>query len=89
MKNNRLDVILHRNQQSVLLDLVLAISFLVFAMTTGLAMKTALGDLAGVPVDSAPGNALTIAPCAPLAHADAPHDLVAFADSSAADPLSR
>jgi hypothetical protein len=84
MKQNRLDIILHRNQQSVLFDLVLAIAFVVAAMTTGLAMKTALGDLAGVPVDTASGTALTTAPCAQLASADPQHDLIAFADS----PLS-
>jgi len=86
MKQNRLDVILHRNQQSVLFDLVLAIAFLVAAMTTGLAMKTALGDLAGVPVDDA---AVTIAPCASIASTTPQHDLVAFADSSLPAPLSR
>lgn len=70
MKNNRLDVILHRNQQGALVDLLLAIAFVVLAMTTGLAMKTALGDLAGVPVDSGSGAATTLVPCAQLASAD-------------------
>jgi len=84
MKQTRLDVILHRNQQSVLFDLVLAIAFLVAAMTTGLAMKTALGDLAGVPVDSASDTALTIAPCAQLAGTAPDQHLIAFADSHAA-----
>jgi hypothetical protein len=70
MKNNRLDIILQRNQQSVVLDLLLAIVFLVAAMSTGLAMKTAFGQLAGVPVAAraaAPdGPLLTghIVPCA-------------------------
>lgn len=48
MKNNRLEVILQRNQQNVVLDVILAVLFLVAAMTTGLAMKTAFGQLAGV-----------------------------------------
>lgn len=70
MKNNRLDVILHRNQQSAALDVLLAIVFLVAAMTTGLAMKRAFGQLAGVPVSSslpavdAPTFAAGLAPCA-------------------------
>ena len=70
MKNTRLDVILQRNQQSVVLDVLLAIVFLVAAMTTGLAMKTAFGQMAGVPIASAAavpdGPLLTgrIAPCA-------------------------
>ena len=53
MKNNRLEVILQRNQQSAVLDVLLAIAFLVAAMTTGLAMKTAFGQMSGVPVAAA------------------------------------
>ena len=68
MKTNRLDVILQRNQQSALIDLLLAIAFLVAAMTTGLAMKTAFGQLSGIPVAAVPyqGPTLTDAllPCA-------------------------
>ena len=69
MKNNRLEVILQRNQQSAVLDVLLAIAFLVAAMTTGLAMKTAFGQLSGVPVAAAatpegPTLAETVVPCA-------------------------
>ena len=68
MKNNRLEVILQRNQQSALLDVLLAIAFLVAAMTTGLAMKTAFGQMSGVPVAAAAAEApiLTdsVLPCA-------------------------
>ena len=68
MKNNRLEVILQRNQQSAVLDVLLAIAFLVAAMTTGLAMKTAFGQMSGVPVAAAaaegPTLAETVVPCA-------------------------
>jgi len=86
MTNNRLDVILHRNQQNAIFDLLLAIVFVVAAMTTGLAMKAAVGDLAGVPVDSAsdPVVSGSLAPCAQLAGTVPGDDLLAFADSHAA-----
>jgi hypothetical protein len=84
MKNNRLDVILHRNQQSALVDLLLAVVFLVAAMTTGLAMKTAFGHLTGAPSVSSASPPGLLVPCAPLASADPSADLFAFADSHAA-----
>jgi hypothetical protein len=93
MKNNRLDVILHRNQQSAFVDLLLAVVFLVAAMTTGLAMKTAFGHLTGAPAISSadpasiPGH---LVPCAPLAARSDDGGLIAFADSHAAGtPLLR
>jgi hypothetical protein len=69
MKNDRFEVILQRNQQSAVLDVLLAIAFLIAAMTTGLAMKTAFGQLSGIPVAAAaavPGPTLAdgVLPCA-------------------------
>ena len=52
MKNERFEIILHRNQKNVIVDLVLAVVFLFAALTTAVAMKTALHSLAGVPVAS-------------------------------------
>ena len=40
---NRFEIILHRNQQSIVIDVLLAVVFLFAAMTTGFAMRTALG----------------------------------------------
>lgn len=85
MKQNRLEIILHRNQKSVVFDLLLALVFVVAAMMTAVAMRTALHQLAGVPVvsssDPAPltGNG---APCAAHAAADPRGDLLAFSSSS-------
>jgi hypothetical protein len=90
MKNERLEIILHRNQKNVVVDLVLALVFLFAAMTTAVAMKAAFDSLAGVPVavssPLAPPAANVIVP--PCAHVDlapaADVPVLAFAVSHAA-----
>ena len=68
---NRFEIILHRNQQSIVIDVLLAVVFLFAAMTTGFAMKTALGQLSGVPVASASATpADGLVPCASLVAAE-------------------
>ena len=74
MKNERLEIILHRNQKNVVVDLVLALVFVFAAMTTAVAMKTAFQSLAGVPVASAgvaPPVSIGLVPCAGLGAAQA------------------
>lgn len=74
MKNERLEIILHRNQKNVVVDVVLALVFLFAAMTTAVAMKTAFRSLVGVPVVSAaavPPAAGGLVPCAGLGAASA------------------
>lgn len=74
MKNERLEIILHRNQKNVVIDVVLALVFLFAAMTTAVAMKTAFRSLAGLPVASsvdARRAADVLVPCANLGAARA------------------
>ena len=83
---NRFEIILHRNQQSIVIDVLLAVVFLFAAMTTGFAMRTALGNLSGVPVASVSAAAAdALLPCASLVVAE-PREahLIAFSDSHAA-----
>ena len=54
MKNGRLEIILHRNQKHVVVDLVLAIVFLFGLLTTAVAIKTGLDSLGGAPVAQSP-----------------------------------
>jgi len=82
MKNGRLEIILHRNQKHVVVDLVLAIVFLFGLLTTAVAIKTGLDSLGGAPVASSP--------CAQLGDAHADPAVLAFAVSPAAGaPLPR
>lgn len=47
MKKNRLEIVLHRNQRIIRFDLLLAALFVLAATATGIAMKTAVGQLIG------------------------------------------
>ena len=86
MKNERLEIILHRNQKNVVIDVVLALVFLFAAMTTAVAMKTAFRSLAGLPVASVDARraADSLVPCAGLVAAGADSPALAFAVSPAA-----
>jgi hypothetical protein len=57
MKNNRLELLLDRNQRSALFDLLLALLFIVTATATGFALKASLQQLTDAPaIAASPGD---------------------------------
>ena len=59
MKNNRLELLLDRNQRSALFDLLLALLFIVTATATGFALKASLQQLTDAPAIAGIGDAET------------------------------
>ena len=85
MQNERFEIILHRNQKNVVIDVVLAMVFLFAVLTTAVALKTGLESLAGVPV----ATSAYPPPCAQRgAHAD-PAVLALAVSPAAGAPLPR
>ncbi len=79
MTNNRLEIILLRNQRNVVMDLLLALVFVAAVAVTGMAMRAALYQLAGAPIanaaeiaspDRARSMIVSLAPCRPVRAGD-------------------